>query len=51
MNEAKHHLVTELEPEEVWELKVLAAKNHLSLRKWVTKILKEVIKEEKCSLR
>ena len=43
MNENKHHLITELKPEEVWELKVLAAQNHLSLRKWVTVILREVI--------
>lgn len=47
MNE-RHHLITELLPEEVWELKVLAAKKHLPLRKWLTAILREVIsKEEK----
>ena len=46
MNE-KHHLVTELRPEEVWELKALAAQNRLSLRRWVTKILREVIDNRK----
>lgn len=47
MNENKHHLITELKPEEVWELKVLAAQNHSSLRKWVTIVLREIINNRK----